>query len=61
MVTDGKSTTPNKTDEEAHRVRDDGIALTAVGIKGKIHSLFSVTFMTILSDINNKYSRKSIN
>ena len=35
MVTDGKSTTPNKTDEEAHRVRDDGIALTAVGIKGK--------------------------
>ena len=34
MVTDGKSTKPNKTDEEAHKVRDDGIALTAVGIKG---------------------------
>ena len=43
MVTDGKSTSPNKTDEEAHRVRDDGIALTAVGIKGKTHSLFFMT------------------
>ena len=47
MVTDGKSTTPNKTDEEAHCVRDDGIALTAVGIKGETRSLFFLTFMKL--------------
>ena len=39
VVTDEKSTTPNKTDEEAHRVRDAGIALTAVGIKGNFSNL----------------------